>query len=284
MPFFHFQVEMLKKIAAMRTDWLDSFFLFLNYFDSPYFPMVLIPAIWVGLSPRWGLRVALLNVVSSLLNDCFKYFLDQPRPGLDFPELPMLFAQSPGFPSGGAQTAALMGGLLIYSWKSPWAWVIALPYIVLVSFSRLYLGVHYPTDVLGGFVIGLAILFAYAKSEKHIETFCQTQGRGFCILSCMTIGFLYFFFVPNLYFGHQLMGAFMGVTLGYYISLRFHLYKANHPSIWKRILNIAITIAVALIIYLVTQKTTPLPLRSFIIAMWVSALSLPFCRFLYAPK
>jgi membrane-associated phospholipid phosphatase len=278
-PYFETQVDLLHKIASMRTDWLDPFFLFLNYFDSLYFPLFLIPVVWVGISPKWGLRVALLNIASTLINDCLKYFLDLPRPIADFPDLAMITFQSPGFPSGGAQTAALMGGFLIYAWKSRWAWVIAIPYMLLVSFSRLYLGVHYPMDVVGGFAIGLAILFIYIKTIRHIEKFCQTKGRGFCLISCMLIGALYLFLVPNLYFGHQLMGAFMGVTLGYYITIRFHNHPTLPPVVWKRTLSVALTVLVAFGLFLALPKITPLPVQAFIIAMWISALAIPFSRF-----
>lgn len=70
----------------------------------------------------------------------------------------------PGFPSGHSMTAMLLYGLLLYlvypHLKSPgWRLVAifdAVMLIILVGFSRLYMGSHYPTDVLAGYAFGLA--------------------------------------------------------------------------------------------------------------------------------
>lgn len=278
-PFFTSQVDFLYKIASFRNEWLDWIFLFLNYFDTVYFLMVVIPVVWIAVSPRWGLRVAILLIFSSLLNTHLKVLFQQPRPIVDFPDLAMLPFRSPGFPSGAAQTAALLGGLFVYGWKSSKAWAIAIPYALLIGFSRLYLGVHYVTDVLGGYCIGLAILYAFISSINSIDTFCKKQGRGFCIVLAILICSFYVFLVPSAS-GYRLMGAFLGFSAGAYTSIRFHLNPIKSRTVPIRCLSAFITVLIVYILYFLTSCARGIPpaIQSFIIAIWISLGAFPFCR------
>lgn len=276
-PFFDEQVRILQWIATLRTEWLDSIFLFLNYFDSVYFMMVIIPCVWIGISYRWGIRVAILSILSTVINYHFKHLLDLPRPIVAFPDFPMLPFSDPGYPSGGAQTAALLGGLLIYGWRSYWAWAIGVFYILLIGFSRLYLGVHYPMDVLGGYCIGFAILFSYIWSNTYIEKYFEAQGRGFCIICGVLFASLYAFFLPSP-FGYRMMSALIGFFLGTYLSLRFHLYPQRPQPVLKRVYNVCLTILIVYILYFLTPSHTPPLIQSFIIALWISLGATPFCR------
>ncbi len=163
------QIKLLERIASHREPWLDPLFLFLNYLDTPYFPLILIPCVWLFFSSRWAFRLAILFPISWLINTEAKLFFDLPRPIEKIPMIAMIPIHSPGFPSGAAQTSILLGSLLIYAWKTKIAKWIAIPYILLMSFSRLYLGVHYPTDILGGWAIGLLIFFLYLCAERRAE-------------------------------------------------------------------------------------------------------------------
>ncbi len=163
------QIQVLEWIAARRTPWLDPFFLFLNYLDTPYFPFVLIPCVWIFFSSRWGLRLAILFPISWFINTTAKQFFHWPRPIEKLPSIAMIPIHTPGFPSGAAQTSLLLGCLLIHAWKHKAAKWIAIPYVLLMSFSRLYLGVHYPTDILGGWVVGMVIFILYLCAERRTK-------------------------------------------------------------------------------------------------------------------
>lgn len=271
------QSDFLYHIASWRNPWLDQFFLFLDYFDSKYFLMALIPFTWIAISPRWGLRIAVLLIFNALINYHAKALFDLSRPIIDFPSLAMLPYRTPGFPSGAAQMTILLGGLLIYAWKSRWAYAIAIPYILLISFSRLYLGVHYPIDILGGWIIGIALLFGYINCIKAIEKFLAKQGRGFSILLCVILCFLYAFLLagPSRL---SLMGAMIGFGTGTYISLQYHIYSEQHRAISKRIFSGFLAIISVFFISLVMPPTTPGSLQAFIIALWISLGATPFCR------
>ena len=96
-----------------------------------------------------------------LLNNVLKLFFDRERPSI--------FewgthAASSSFPSGHAMSATVVYGTVAYllarlqkhAWSRTITLLLAVIMIVLICLTRLYLGVHYPSDVLGGIIIGLA--------------------------------------------------------------------------------------------------------------------------------
>jgi undecaprenyl-diphosphatase len=113
-------------------------------------------------------RLAVFLVVTGLLGGAIdtivKIIVDRPRPSL---EDPIATAHGMSFPSGHAMTAFVGYGALLLvfipripkSWRKP-LWVTALLLIVAIGFSRLALGVHYISDVVGGYLLGAAWLTA----------------------------------------------------------------------------------------------------------------------------
>lgn len=132
------------------------------------------PALWI-ISPACGVYLLLRRQWANLLtgvavigggkilNTLLKDLFDRPRP-----VWPEEFAHegAPAFPSGHAMFSLLAYGFILFlvwqSVKNPPARAVLLfgtvTFISLIGFSRLYLGVHYPTDVLGGYAMGGAWL------------------------------------------------------------------------------------------------------------------------------
>jgi undecaprenyl-diphosphatase len=140
-------------------------------------------AVWVGIAfvhASHGSGKALMcawRVVTAVwlalivANWILKPALDRPRPFVTDPALVVTGAylpNSPSFPSGHAASAVAGAFALSIMWpqRRRWFWALA----VLMVFSRLYLGVHYPTDVLVGAVTGWACaVFATARTPCYIS-------------------------------------------------------------------------------------------------------------------
>ena len=60
-----------------------------------------------------------------------------------------------------------------------WMWGIALLLIVFIPLSRIYLGVHFPTDLLGGYVLGALLLVLYLQLEERVGAWLGK--KGFCV-------------------------------------------------------------------------------------------------------
>lgn len=94
---------------------------------------------------------AIAVVGSALLNVGTKLLFARERPSLWESITPEL---TYSFPSGHAMGSATLAWVLVLlAWRTRWRWpvlLVALPFVVLVGFSRVYLGVHYPSDILAG--------------------------------------------------------------------------------------------------------------------------------------
>ena len=129
--------------------------------------IVLTPVfIWLLLSrrPRLAAFLAITALGSSLLNTLIKWAVDRARPHLADP---VAVAAGRSFPSGHTQAATVGFGILVLIFlpvipRPARAWVVAAAglAVALVAFSRIALGVHYLSDVVGALVIGTAWLLA----------------------------------------------------------------------------------------------------------------------------
>jgi len=136
-------------------DWpagLMNLFTFTGYAE---FYLLIMPAVYWCWDSRLGLRLAVVFLLSTALNFYVKLLIHDPRPYWLEPEVRLLSRAEITFgaPSGHAQNAVAVWGTLAAYLKSSWAWVIAGLLMFFVGLSRIYLGVHFPTDVLIGWLM-----------------------------------------------------------------------------------------------------------------------------------
>jgi undecaprenyl-diphosphatase len=144
----------------MRADWLTPLMLFFSEGNKWWWMRVAILLLWLGLVWRGGrgrvfaLLLIPTLIVSNELCDVLKGWVGRLRPCVVLPIEPLVGRlSSPSFPSAhAANMAALtaLGGML-----GGWRVALGLLWLpLLVGLSRIYVGVHYPSDVLGGWLIG----------------------------------------------------------------------------------------------------------------------------------
>jgi membrane-associated phospholipid phosphatase len=141
--------------------WLDSAFLFSHELGTGIFGFVLVGLAAAFAAYRRQRHEAILWIVLGLstyfLQLGIKQLVFRPRPAL---WSTLVVLTTPAFPSGHALSAATFYPLLARTLSREWprtrtlAWAAALAMAAYIGLGRLYLGVHWPSDVLGGWAIG----------------------------------------------------------------------------------------------------------------------------------
>ncbi len=142
---------------------------------STLLPALAILAIW--LSNRRHLAVFLaLAALARVMSGVVKELVDRPRPSDSLVNVSYHLGD-PSFPSGHVLGATLLYGFLIYCaefcipWRGPRRVIQALLVLAigLMGYARVELGAHWPTDVLGGYALGLFILMAVIWLHRRID-------------------------------------------------------------------------------------------------------------------
>lgn len=154
---FYWDAPLMLKLHTLSRPWLDQVMLGITHTGGAL-TVVVFAGLLYWLHRRgerslfWGAVVSFLGAVS--LNGLLKTFFARPRPDV-FPPLTAVHTYS--FPSGHTVAAISLYGFLAFAfWQAGQKWRAALPavWVLLIALSRVYLGVHYPSDVIGALTFG----------------------------------------------------------------------------------------------------------------------------------
>ena len=161
----------------LRTNWLTSILLFITKFGSTtYIVGICILFLIFYKNKKQLLDLYGAIIVSTIINNIIKIIFRRPRPAL-MTALNLAYENTYSFPSGHAMATMTFYGFLIYMLykskiKKPWkvtGITLLCLLILLVGFSRIYVGVHYFSDVFTGFLCSIIILFFYIKVLKMLH-------------------------------------------------------------------------------------------------------------------
>ncbi len=156
---------------------LDLPFKSLTFLGNLEFFLIFMPLIYWCCDRAAGARLLILFLISAYLNTIAKVLLDQPRPFQYDPRVKALVpASGGGLPSGHTQGAVVVWGYLAAWVRQAWMWGLAGFLMIGIPISRLYLGVHFPTDLIGGYILGAVLLVVYLQFASKAEAWLIQKG------------------------------------------------------------------------------------------------------------
>ncbi len=170
--------------------WLQSLGTFLvtpmkllSFLGTEDFFLLVMPAMVWCVDASLGLRMGLVLLTSASLNSLLKLAVGWPRPyWVSDRVTAYAYEGSFGLPSGHAQNSMALWGRMAAGLRRR-GWLIGLGLLIfLISLSRLYLGVHFPSDVLAGWLAGGVVLALFLVLEKPVGAWMGRQTLGIQLL------------------------------------------------------------------------------------------------------
>jgi membrane-associated phospholipid phosphatase len=238
--FIPWGLSVVQWIQSFRNPFLDLFFQSANFLGEVNFYLAFVPLLYWCIHKDIGRRFGLLFIFSTYANLYLKDFFAQPRPyQVDANLYAPTKESSFGIPSFHSQGTTLTWGYLATQFKARWLWVLAVVIPVFASIGRMYVGVHFPQDVIAGGAIGLALFIAYAAFEPRV-------GAWFATRASLAIKLTAAILVPLALAAIHLTpdtgtaaGTLLGFSVGLVLEEEFVRF-GTHGELWKQIAKLAI--------------------------------------------
>ncbi len=285
------QESILQYFQNIATPFLDSFFTYATMLGEQYFIILIITLVYWNISKKNGFILTFTFVISTIVNVFLKniFHTERPYQKLDNIEGKRVHTGTGySFPSGHTQGATTLFVTLSLLLKKNVYMIIAILLSVLVSVSRVYLGVHWPIDVVGGLVFGIAIsilLYWYlSKIYDNKKLFYKV------IVVSIIIAYLFFFIlmiINSAYFNGELkitdtlkiLGVATGAVTGFILQEEKFAFKVENSVALKTIRYIfGVFMTIVFMIglkYIFPEAKIFSWIRYIIVGFWISA-GLPY--------
>jgi len=257
----NFELEIIKWLQSFRTPFLDKLFEFFTIFGEELVVIAILGGIYWSINKRIGERLGITVFISLGLNSLLKAIFMRLRPFMVDTEITNLRPETSGgysMPSGHTQSASTVFFGVYQFFKRKYLLIIAIIITALVAISRMYIGVHYLTDVLVGAFLGILITYYLAKYLSKKEDLSKIYNIILIISGVALVGLFVYnlislsdtsFDSETFYFNTEALAKMIGTLVGFVLGVRFenkYVNFLNHNNLLKNILRFALGIAVVM--------------------------------------
>ena len=241
---FAFELQFLKWLESVRTGFLTALFEGITILGEETLIILLVVALWFAVDSKLAQKVFFVTICSTGLNGAVKNIAQVPRP-FDRGITPVRLETATGFsfPSGHTQNFATTSTFFAIQFKKKWFTVLASVLIALVAFSRLYLGVHYPSDVIVGVALGVSMAFLGGYLFDSVK---DVKKLYVATLLVFVPFIIYFLMIANERFADffKVFGMMGGLTVIGFLDEKVEPLSYDVPW-WKKLVRIVIGVAIA---------------------------------------
>lgn len=258
---------LLYALQNIRTPLLDQLVAVLTKLGEENVFLVLGLFLLWCVDKKWGFRFLLAGLAGNTLNQLLKAIFLIPRPWVIDPEFQIVEAAREAatgysFPSGHTQTAATVYGMFAAWLNRTWTTVVCVALVLLVGFSRMYLGVHTPYDVGVSLVTGYLTVVCAVRLFRNAEGDEKKEARiyvGAIVFALVLLAYVLFapkraaniaeFDVHGVKNAWTLVGTTAGVFVAWLIDRKWVHYDTK--AVWwaqalKLLLGVALVLGIRL--------------------------------------
>ncbi|PKL01527.1 MAG: hypothetical protein CVV56_00670 [Tenericutes bacterium HGW-Tenericutes-1] len=260
-----FEIEIILWLQSFRSDFLDSLFEFITMFGEELVIIAILGYLYWSYDKKTAEKIGITVFISLVLNAFIKTLVMRERPYVVDSRVAAIRQQTAGgysFPSGHTQGAASIFSSVAIWFKKRWLTVVSIVIIVAVAISRMYLGVHFLSDVIIGGLLGVGISWAgYKYFSKHEIT---NKVYQYVLYGALALGLIFYIITlftiqanatmsnaENLYDKLESTLVMLGTICGFIVGVGFekkHVNFEQHKVLWKNIIRFVLGVAIVMVV------------------------------------
>ena len=203
-------IDLILWLQNSKGTLIETFFQFISFLGEAYVYIAVLGVVYWAFSKKMGEYLATTLGLSLTVNNLIKGLTRIDRPFETHAEIENLrpyTSSGSSFPSGHTQGISSFASAIAFHLKKRIWWIAAVVLIILMMFSRMYLGVHYLRDVLVGGVLGILIAVGHGilfnrfyEDRKHLR-------RYYIVLVIVFLPFLFILSNNNFFQGYGIMSG-----------------------------------------------------------------------------
>ncbi len=253
--FFMVNIDMLflEWMTSLEGSVLTTFFKLVSSLANETLYLVIISFLYWCVSKRKAFHMIVMLCFSGYIGIMVKEFMKIPRP-YTYDGIEALYEKSAAgysFPSTHVQLSTTFWGSFMILCKKRIVWIIGIIFIILVAISRLYLRVHWLSDIIGAVLFSVIVVYLYTKVTMGLS------DRNFILLQRIILAVSLIMYVMTSQVDNlKLLGVLTGSTIG--IMLENHFINMNESNDFKmQVVKTVLGLSIMLIMQFILKKVIP---------------------------